>query len=112
MLQSIASTRGYNTDQKVELVHAWIGSTVLLMREHSHTDILTDGSPGERLVSLDEARHRLMNITRRELYNRINAGDLKSAKLGRRRGIVESSLDAYIARLIDDEEKASGQVPA
>lgn len=53
-----------------------------------------------------------MNITRRELYNRINAGDLKSAKLGRRRGIVESSLDAYIARLIDDEEKASGQVPA
>lgn len=112
MSVSVTPTRGLDTDRTYEVLHAWIPRTFVLMREHAGTDILTDGPPGERLVSIEEARHRLMGITRREVYKRIAAGDLRSAKLGRRRGIVESSLDAYIARLVAQTEAAEGQVSA
>ncbi len=79
---------------------------VLSMRGDDFTPVPIDGDAEEegmrthdRLVSIADAQARLAGITRREVYNRIKAGDLKAKKLGRRVGIYESSIDAYIAGL-------------
>jgi hypothetical protein len=75
------------------------------MRGPQFPDILTDAPidptdlpEGERLISIKEAQHRLADVTRREIYNRIKAGDLVAGNIGRRRVILESSLVSYIKR--------------
>lgn len=53
-----------------------------------------------RLLSMDDAAHSL-NITTRELRDRIDAGDLRSVYIGRRRLVPLAEVDAYVARLLE-----------
>jgi excisionase family DNA binding protein len=53
-----------------------------------------------RLISMDDAALSL-NITTRELRDRIDAGDLRSVYIGRRRLVPLTEIDAYVARLLE-----------
>lgn len=77
------------------------------MRGEEFPEIPTDAPTpisAERLVSIDEARTRLGNVTRRHVYNMIYRGELTATKLGGRRVIVESSLNARIAQAVKDAD--------
>lgn len=72
--------------------------------EHGDADVLSmvDDLPAEerrRLIDLPNAARILGDISTREVEKRIDAGDLEDVKLGRRRLVVVSSIDVYIARL-------------
>lgn len=53
-----------------------------------------------RLLSMDDAALSL-NITTRELRDRIDDGDLRSVYIGRRRLVPLAEIDAYVARLLE-----------
>lgn len=76
-------------------------------REHS--DAFNNGSDDlvepSIFVPLPEAARLLGDVTVREVYFRIEAGDLLSVKQGRRRMVVRASLDQYAARLIREEQE-------
>lgn len=64
----------------------------------------TDGSKpafanGPLVVTLDEAAFALGKISKRELYNRIGAGDIQRIKIGKRAFITRESIEAYVERL-------------
>ena len=79
------------------------------MREKITSNVLEHGSQfggqdlGDaepvRLLSKRNTARILGGITEREVEKRIADGDLESVLLGRRRLIVASSVDAYVARL-------------
>jgi len=49
------------------------------------------------LVSVEDARKYLGNISRAKLYEMIGAGDVRTAKIGGRRMVAVASMDAFIA---------------
>lgn len=51
------------------------------------------------LLSIKEAA-RLLSITTREVYHRLEAGDLIGVHLGRRHLVQRASLDAFVQKLI------------
>lgn len=59
-----------------------------------------DAAVAPRLLSMDAAAHSL-NITTRELRNRIDAGDLRSVYIGKRRLVPLTEIDSYVARLLE-----------
>jgi hypothetical protein len=69
--------------------------------EFPHFPALGDEGDAEprRLLSIKNTARVLGDITTREVYNRIKAGDLEAVPLGRRRMVVAESVDAYVARL-------------
>lgn len=71
---------------------------------HGETDmnIPTDGKPWRPLIPLEEAAYLLGGITEREIYKRIEAGDLERVKLGRRSFVTRVSIDAFIERLREE----------
>lgn len=71
---------------------------LLCMRAEKDPRVPVQTEP-PRFVSVDEAGRLLGGITRREVYKRLAAGDLKSVKLGRRRLVTVASLDAYAQQL-------------
>jgi hypothetical protein len=83
-------------------------SYALPMRDETVTSILAreDGQDVEprRFLSLKDTARVLGDITVAEVRNRIDDGDLRSVKLGRRRMIVVASLDEYVQRLIDESD--------
>src|SRR5258708_5137350 len=52
-----------------------------------------------RLLSMDDAA-RSLNITTRELRDRIDAKELRSVYIGRRRLVPLAEIDGYVARLL------------
>lgn len=83
------------------------------MRGDEFTPVPTDGESEEpepkpeRLISIKETQSRLADITRREVYNRIKAGDLTACKIGRRVGVLEASVDDYIRRQLEESQVAA-----
>lgn len=53
-----------------------------------------------RLLSMDDAALSL-NITTRELRDRIDAKELRSVYIGRRRLVPLTEIDSYVARLLE-----------
>jgi excisionase family DNA binding protein len=49
-------------------------------------------------VSVEDAA-MLLGIGRTVAYRLVNAGDLRSVKIGRRRLVVRSSIEEFVARL-------------
>lgn len=72
---------------------------VLPMHGDTDTNIPADGKPQRQLLPLAEAAYELGGITEREVYKRIDAGDLERVKLGRRSLITRVSIDAFVNRL-------------
>lgn len=68
------------------------------MAPTEHTDSSTNG-PGPMLYDVPRACEEL-SIGRVALYELINSGKLGSVRIGRRRLIPRSSLEAYVAKLI------------
>jgi excisionase family DNA binding protein len=55
-------------------------------------------TPNDRITySIDDA-HQLLGITRSALYLLMNAGEIASIKVGRRRLITRRTLEQFIAR--------------
>jgi hypothetical protein len=60
----------------------------------------THGSPDAepvRLVPFDQAA-LMLGITRREVYNRLRAGDIEGLHIGKKHQILVASIDAFIER--------------
>lgn len=51
------------------------------------------------LFSLATTAQLLGGITEREIYNRIEAGDLEGVYIGRRRMVTRESVETYVERL-------------
>ena len=60
------------------------------------TETLQVGEPVT--VSVEDAA-MLLGIGRTVAYRLVNAGDLRSVKIGRRRLVVRSSIEEFVARL-------------
>jgi hypothetical protein len=58
-----------------------------------------------RLESIESTRQSLGGVTRKHIYDLINRGELESVKAGRRRFILPDSTDAYVARLVEQEDE-------
>lgn len=82
--------------------------TVVAMHGQTRPGIATDGDDGtaqppRRLLSLQQAADAL-SITVREVYRRLDDGDLESVWIGRRRLVTVESIDAYIGRLREEAQ--------
>lgn len=68
--------------------------------EVSWTLVSVAATVDPRLLSMDNAALSL-DITTRELRDRIDAGDLRSVYIGRRRLVPLTEIDAFVARLLE-----------
>ena len=59
-----------------------------------------------RLYSIPETGRRLGGIGRSKVYSLVNSKRLKLVKIGRRSAITQESVDAEIARVIAETERA------
>lgn len=64
-----------------------------------------DSPTRDRLNDLPRSQEQLGNLGRTKLFELIRNGDLASVKIGRRRMIPQSSIDAYVARLRDHAQE-------
>ena len=60
----------------------------------------------QRLYSIPETGRRLGDIGRSKVYSLVNSKRLKLVKIGRRSAITQESVDAEIARVIAETERA------
>lgn len=60
----------------------------------------TRGDPDQLAYSIPESATKV-NVSRAEMYNRLNRGDLRAKKLGRRTVILHDDLMAYLVSLPD-----------
>ena len=58
--------------------------------------------PKLSLSTIADAQQRLGRVSRPTIYSLIRSGDLRSVKIGRRRMIVDESIDAFIRRQSDE----------
>lgn len=72
------------------------GETATELPGNGERASLTDGP---LLIEIPQALAALGGITRRELYNRINAGDIERVKIGKRAFITRASIEGYVERL-------------
>jgi len=59
-----------------------------------------EGSQG-LLISSKQARHELGDIGETKYHELINAGAFQTVLIGRHRKVIRSSLEAYIAKLVE-----------
>lgn len=60
--------------------------------------IVNDARPDPRLVSIPDAAG-MVAVSRSRVYELMAQGELESVKIGTRRLVVVSSIDAYVDRL-------------
>lgn len=64
-------------------------------------DGTTTPSRGDRLNDIPTTQERLGGVSRGTVKNLISSGALRSVKLGKRRMVPDSAIDAYIAALLE-----------
>jgi len=69
------------------------------MHGETDTNIPVVGEDVALLVPLSDTVKLLGGITLRELYKRLDAGDMERVKLGRRSFVPRASIEAYVERL-------------
>jgi Helix-turn-helix domain len=72
------------------------------------TPIVDDTRPDARLADVPTTSTILGGVSRSELYEMFARGDLETVKIGRRRMVLVSSIDAYIDRLRIEEAADNG----
>lgn len=70
----------------------------------------THGDEPRRLLSVDAVAHAL-SLGRREVYRRLDEGDMESVWIGRRRLVPADSVDAFVARLRAEAAGRAGTHP-
>lgn len=55
--------------------------------------------PQDKLNCIEETQQKLGNLGRTRVFSLLASGELKSVKIGRRRFVPESEINAYIAGL-------------
>lgn len=59
----------------------------------------------QRMLRVEQAAERT-TLGRTKMYELIKSGEIQSVKIGRSRRIPVEALDAYVARLLDEQRQA------
>jgi excisionase family DNA binding protein len=78
-------------------LEAAVRELVDALRDELRTEAACDQGAPDRLLSVAEAREALGGVSRSTLYGEIQAGRLRSAKVGRRRLVPAAAIAEYIA---------------
>lgn len=77
------------------------------MHRSDATPTPPDGSIPERVAyEVPEVARLLGGVTVRYVWTLISTGELQSFKLGRRRMVAKTDIDAFIAKLREDDQRA------